>query len=500
VDEPRVLWKNRSAGMLLHPSSLPGRFGIGDFGPLAYAWVDALARARQKWWQILPLCPTAIGDSPYQSSSTFAGNTNLLSPEEMLHDGLIDQADLANVQFAEDHVDFQHVIPFKSFLLDKAWQNFKTGRAGGLRGAFDTFCKEQAIWLDDFALFRALKDVHGERPWQEWPLDVVRREAPALKKAGDKHADAVGRYRLGQFLCFRQWTNVKKYANEKGIRLIGDVPIFVASDSADVWAHPELFHLDDRRRATAVAGVPPDYFSATGQLWGNPLYNWAASKKSGHQWWIARLRATLQQVDLVRLDHFRGFEAYWEIPANSPTAQTGHWVKGPGAELFQVLEKALGRLPLVAEDLGLITPEVEALRDQLGFPGMRVLQFAFADNSSNPYLPHNYVRNTVVYTGTHDNDTTAGWYQALQPHDRDKLLRYAPALERDPAHELMRVAWSSIADYAIAPVQDLLQLGSEARMNLPGKLGGNWSWRMRRDQLATSALDWLADLTALYGR
>jgi 4-alpha-glucanotransferase len=500
VEEPRVLWKNRSAGMLLHPSSLPGRFGIGDFGPLAYAWVDALARARQKWWQILPLCPTGVGDSPYQSSSTFAGNTNLLSPEEMIHDGLLDQADLANVQFAEDRVDFQHLVPFKSFLLDKAWQNFKAGRAAALRGALDTFCQDKASWLDDFALFRALKDVYGERSWQEWPLDLVRREASSLKKAGDKHADAVGRYRFGQFLFFRQWSNVKKYANEKGIRLVGDVPIFVASDSADVWAHPDLFHLDDRRRPTAVAGVPPDYFSATGQLWGNPLYNWAASKKSGHQWWIARLGATLNQVDVVRLDHFRGFEAYWEIPADSPTAQAGHWVKGPGAELFQVLEKALGRLPLLAEDLGLITSEVEALRDQLGFPGMRVMQFAFGDNASNPYLPHNFVRNTVVYTGTHDNDTTAGWYQGLQPQERANLLRYAPAVERNPPRELMRLAWSSIADYAIAPLQDLLQLGSEARMNMPGKLGGNWVWRMRADHLATSTFDWLAELTALYGR
>ena len=369
-----------------------------------------------------------------------------------------------------------------------------------MRQAFDEFCRQQASWLEDFALFRALKDVYGERPWQEWPLDLVRREAAALKKARDRHADAIGRYRLGQFVFLRQWTGVKNYANSKGIRLICDVPIFVASDSADVWANPELFHLDDRRRAVVVAGVPPDYFSATGQLWGNPLFNWPASKKSGHQWWITRLRATLNLVDLVRIDHFRGFEAYWEIPANSPTAQTGRWVKGPGAEFFRVLEKALGRLPLVAEDFGLITPEVEALRDELNLPGMRVLQFAFGDNSSNPYLPHNFLRNTVVYTGTHDNDTTAGWYGGLQQFERANLQRYAPAIERDPPHELIRVAWSSVADYAIAPMQDLLKLGGEARMNMHGRLGGNWAWRLRSDQLSTPALDWLGELTGLYGR
>jgi 4-alpha-glucanotransferase len=500
VDQPRVLWKNRSAGMLLHPSSLPGPFGIGDFGSAAYAWIDALAHARQKWWQILPLGPTSYGDSPYQSLSTFAGNINLLSPEETVKAGLIDQADLAGVHLPADKVDFEHVTTFKEFLLDKAWQNFQAGRGAGLQPGLADFCRQQSHWLEDFVLFRALKDTHGDRTWQEWPAELVRREPGAMQKAREQHQAALARHRFGQFLFFLQWGHVKNYANSRGIRLIGDVPIFVASDSADVWANPDLFYLDERRRPTVVAGVPPDYFSATGQLWGNPLYNWNASSKSGHQWWISRLRATLNHVDLVRIDHFRGFEAYWEIPANAPTAQTGRWVKGPGFELFQVMAKALGRLPLIAEDLGLITPEVEALRDQLALPGMRVLQFAFSENGGNPYLPHNFVRNCVAYTGTHDNDTTAGWYQSLPVNERENLHRYAPAVQRDPPRELMRVAWASVADYAIAPLQDLLRLGTEARMNMPGRLGGNWKWRLRDGQITTEAVEWLGELTGLYAR
>jgi 4-alpha-glucanotransferase len=310
----------------------------------------------------------------------------------------------------------------------------------------------------------------------------------------------MARHRFGQFLVSHQWRHVKQYANSKGIRLIGDVPIFVASDSADVWANPELFYLDQQRRPTLVAGVPPDYFSATGQLWGNPLYNWERSRQTGHKWWIARMRSTLEQVDLVRIDHFRGFEAYWEIPAGAPTAQTGRWVKGPGLELFDVLRKGLGRLPLIAEDLGLITTEVEALRDQAGLPGMRVLQFAFSDTPKNSYLPHNFVRKTAVYTGTHDNDTTVGWYKQAAAHERDTLRRYVPNAERDVARELIRLAWSSVADYALTPIQDILRLGSEARMNLPGRASGNWDWRLRPGQFTSEAVDWLGELTAVYGR
>jgi 4-alpha-glucanotransferase len=500
VTAPSSLSPNRSAGLLLHPSSLPGPHGIGDFGPVAYAWVDALVRAGQKWWQVLPLNPTGFGDSPYQSPSAFAGNTNLLSPDALLHDGLLEAPDLAGVHFPADRVDYQGVTPFKNQLVAQAWRRFENGRAGHLRAEFDGFCTRHAGWLEDFALFQALKEVHGEKNWQDWPPDLVRREPLAQHLAREKLADALGRHRFGQFLFFRQWKALKDYANHRGVRLVGDVPIFVASDSADVWAHPELFYLDERRRPTVVAGVPPDYFSATGQLWGNPLYNWEASRQSGHAWWIARLRATLEYVDVVRIDHFRGFEAYWEIPAGAPTAQSGRWVKGPGVELFDIIRQALGRVPILAEDLGLITPEVEALRDRVGLPGMRVLQFGFSDTAKNPYLPHNYVRNTIVYTGTHDNDTTVGWYAELPEKERQLLHRYAPQVEVDPARELMRLGWASVADYAIAPLQDVLRLGSEARMNTPGQPAGNWAWRLRPDQLTAAAVDWLGELTALYGR
>jgi 4-alpha-glucanotransferase len=491
----------RSAGILLHPTSLPGPFGVGDFGPAAYAWIDSLARAGQKWWQVLPLGPTGFGDSPYQSLSAFAGNTNLLSPEAMVHDGLLDQADLSNVESPADRANYDEAMRLKTRLLAKAWSNFKAGRGGGLRAGYDAFCgRHHADWLDDFALFRALKELHVGKSWQEWPLELVCREPAALEAMRSKLADEIDRHRFGQFLFAHQWKYVKDYANGKRIRLIGDVPIFVASDSADVWANPDLFYLDSRRRPTVVAGVPPDYFSATGQLWGNPLYRWDQSRRTGHAWWIARFRATLRQVDVVRIDHFRGFESYWEIPAGSQTAQAGKWVRGPGGEFFEVVRKALGGLPLLAEDLGLITPEVEALRNQFQLPGMRVLQFAFGDDARNPYLPHNYGRNTVVYTGTHDNDTTAGWFAACPEKEKVSLNRYLPGIGTSPARDLMRLAWASVADYAIAPLQDLLGLGAAARMNTPGRPAGNWGWRMKPNQMTDADIQWLGELTTIYGR
>jgi 4-alpha-glucanotransferase len=490
----------RSAGVLLHPTSLPGPYGVGDLGPAAYAWVDALVRARQTWWQILPLNPTGYGDSPYQSVSTFAGNPYLLSPEVLMREGLVQPNDLGGVQFPADRVDFGRVIDFKLGMLGRAWERFRSGAAPGLRQPFDAFCSEQAGWLDDFALFMALKKRHNHAHWLSWPADLVRREPAALDRARRELADAVGYYKFGQFLFRRQWTAVKRYANDRDIRLMGDVPIFVASDSADVWANPGLFLLDAERRPRVVAGVPPDYFSSTGQLWGNPLYNWEALKRTGYAWWVDRLRATLAQVDVVRLDHFRGFEAYWEVPASHTTAAEGRWVKGPGADLFQALRRALGGLPFIAEDLGLITPEVRALREQVGLPGMRVLQFAFGDTSANPYLPHNYDRNTVVYTGTHDNDTTRGWYAALGDKEKWFLHRYAPHVGPDIAWDLMRLAWGSVADYALAPLQDVLSLGNEARMNLPGRPAGNWSWRYTPGMLNDGVLDRLGDLTEVYGR
>jgi 4-alpha-glucanotransferase len=490
----------RAAGILLHPTSLPGPYGIGDLGPAAYAWVDALVAARQTWWQILPLGPTGYGDSPYQCFSAFAGNPYLLSPEALVRDGLLRRDDLADVSFPDGRADYGPVIRFKVAMLARAWENFQAGAGGHLRPAFEEFCERRAAWLDDFALFMALKDAHGGVSWSVWPEEYVLREPEALRQARRELAPAVGQHKFRQFLFFRQWGELRGYAHSRGVRLIGDIPIFVSSDSADVWAHPGLFQLDAHRRPRVVAGVPPDYFSATGQLWGNPLYDWDALKRTGYAWWIERMLATLAQVDLVRLDHFRGFEAYWEIPAGMPTAQIGRWVEGPGADFLEALRDALGGLPLIAEDLGVITPEVEALRDRFGLPGMRILQFAFGGAAEDRFLPHNYERNTVVYTGTHDNDTTRGWFARLSTREAAFLRRYAPYAETDVAWELIRLAWGSVADTAVAPLQDVLSLGTEARMNLPGRPSGNWGWRFTAGMLTDAVLGRLADLTEVYSR
>jgi 4-alpha-glucanotransferase len=478
---------------------LPGRYGIGDFGDAAYAWVNALADAKQTWWQMLPLGPTGYGDSPYQAFSAFAGNPNLISPDELLKEGLLQAGDLEHASFPEDHVDYGPVIDFKRALVTKAWQNFQGGAAAALRGRFEDFCRRHASWLDDYSLFRALKDAHEGKAWNEWPRPLSLREPAAVAEARRTLTDDIGMHRFGQFLFFRQWGELRDYAKRQGIGLIGDIPIFVAGDSTDVWAHPELFLLDENREPRVVAGVPPDYFSATGQLWGNPLYDWQAIQSSGYRWWIERLRATLEQVDLIRLDHFRGFEAYWEIPAGMRTAEVGRWVKAPGADLLESLQRTVG-LPLIAEDLGVITPEVEALRDRFHLPGMRILQFAFGGATESRFLPHNYEPNTVVYTGTHDNDTTRGWYQAITEDERHFVRRYIGTSADDIAWDLIRLAWASVADYAIAPLQDLLDLGTRARMNLPGRAGGYWQWRFRSDMLTPQVVERLRELTHLYGR
>ena len=489
----------RSAGILLHPTSLPGPYGIGDLGPAAYQWVDALVRAKQKWWQVLPLGPTGYGDSPYQCFSAFAGNPYLVSPEFLLRDGLLGQHEISGAQFRAEFVDFGPVIQFKLRILSQAWENFHSGRAGQLRPEFNAFRQRCAGWLDDYALFMALKDAHGGASWLDWPMELVRREPARLAEARRDLSDGIGRHQFLQYLFFRQWQAIKQHANGKGIWLVGDAPIFVSSDSADVWANPDLFYLDERRRPTVVAGVPPDYFSATGQLWGNPLYNWDALARTGYAWWVARMQATLELVDVVRLDHFRGFEAYWEVPAGMPTAEKGRWVPGPRDALFNTLRSQLGGLPLIAEDLGLITPEVEALRQRLRLPGMRVLQFAFSE-PDNHYLPHHYDHNTIVYSGTHDNDTTLGWFRTASESERTFLRRYAPWVEQNPAWEMVRLAWASVADYAIAPLQDVLMLGTDARMNLPGRAAGNWGWRFTAEQLNEGVLDRLRDMTELYSR
>jgi 4-alpha-glucanotransferase len=490
----------RSCGILLHPTSLPGLYGIGDLGPAAHAWVDSLAGARQQWWQMLPLGPTAYADSPYQCLSSFAGNTNLISPDLLARDGLLHHDELAVQPLMAHRVDFASVVAYKDDLLARAWHGFQAGRAPRLRHHFEQFCHTSAGWLDDYALYWAIKRTQGDTAWNTWPPALAHREPRALSTARRELADAIDQQRFRQFLFFRQWQDLRSHARERGIRLIGDLPIFVAVDSADVWAHRDLFHLDAAGKPLVVAGVPPDYFSKTGQLWGNPLYDWKAHKKTGYRWWAERLRAVLAQVDLVRLDHFRGFEAYWEIPADALTAQSGRWVKGPGGALLKALQKQLEGLPLIAEDLGVITPEVEKLRDDFHLPGMRILQFAFGGAVENRFLPHNFDHHTIVYTGTHDNDTTRSWYTHLTTEESDFVRRYLARDGHDIAWDLIRLAWSSVADTAIVPLQDVLNLGGEARMNFPGKPMGNWTWRFMAEQFTPHQIRGLAELTGLYGR
>jgi 4-alpha-glucanotransferase len=490
----------RSSGILLHPVSLPGPFGIGDLGPEAFAWVDRLAGAKQSWWQLLPLTPTGFGDSPYSAFSAFAGNPLLISPEKLVEDGLLSSSDLRVPHLPDDHVSYGVVIDFKYRWLRHAWDRFKHSPYPSLRPELERFLAEQAYWLDDYALFMAIKQSVGGEGWDNWPDELRMRSPSALEAARKNLRDDVGYQQFCQFLFHRQWQAVRRYAHERGVKLIGDVPIFVAADSADVWANPHLFLLDEKRRPTVVAGVPPDYFVQTGQKWGNPHYDWEAHKKTGYGWWIARVKAALKQVDLVRLDHFLGFAAAYHIPATNPTAEVGEWVPGPGASLFEALRGALGGLPFIAEDLGMVTPEVEALRDGFHLPGMRILQFAFGGATENRFLPHNYEPNAVVYTGTHDNDTTRGWYASINESERDLLRRYIGRDGSDVSWDLVRLAWMSVADLALTTLQDVLDLSSEARMNYPGHEKGNWGWRFRPEMLTDAVLDRLADLTTLYGR
>jgi 4-alpha-glucanotransferase len=487
----------RSSGLLLHPTSLPGPYGIGDLGPPAHAWVATLARARQTWWQILPVGPTGFGDSPYQSFSTFAGNINLLSPDLLVEEGLLNRDDVGGLAFPSDRVDYAAVQPFKLGLLRRAWEHFKAGWAGHLREPYERFLFDKRDWLGDYALFMAIKEAHQHKPWYDWPSPLARREAMAAVR--QEMADEIAMHQFGQFLFFRQWHGLREHARHKGVRLIGDVPIFVAPDSADVWANPGMYLLDDSLRPRVVAGVPPDYFSRTGQLWGNPHYNWDAMRDTGYAWWVARLRATFELVDVVRIDHFRGFCAAWQVPAGEPTAVNGRWVPGPGLDFFTRVSAGLGGLPLIAEDLGEITPDVYALRDDLRLPGMKILQFAF-DGPKNPFLPHNHPTNCVVYTGTHDNDTTRGWWATAPEHEKRFFRNYTGRDGSDIAWDLIRLAWGSVAGLAIAPVQDVLDLPTEHRMNLPGTVQGNWQWRMSEGALDDRTLSRLTELTEVYGR
>lgn len=495
---------DRAAGVLLHPTSLPSRYAIGDLGQSAYTFVDFLVQSKQSLWQILPLGPTGYGDSPYQSFSAFAGNPMLISPDRLAYDGYLPGALLEQVpDFPADKVDYGWAIDYKQQLFREAFAHFRAHGSGGQRDAFTRFCLESRSWLDDFALFMALKQHFAEREggvWHLWPTTIRQRDAAALQQWRTQLSDEIAYVQFLQFLFFSQWLDLKRYANERGIRIVGDVPIFVAMDSADVWANPHLFWLNEDSTPQFIAGVPPDYFSATGQRWGNPLYRWERMAETDYAWWVARLKATFIQVDIVRIDHFRGFEAYWEIPASEPTAVKGRWVKGPDAAFFEAMARQLGELPIIAEDLGLITPEVVALRDNFDFPGMKILQFGFGGERNSNFLPHTFPQNCVVYTGTHDNDTTIGWYHSASPAEQQHMCRYANSNGSDPAWDMMRIAFASVADLAVVPMQDVLRQGGAARMNYPGRAGGNWQWRYRAEQLNHELAHALRDLTELFGR
>jgi 4-alpha-glucanotransferase len=493
----------RASGILLHPTSLPGRFGIGDLGTAAYQFIDFLNNGGQQLWQVLPLGPTGHGNSPYMSYSSMAGNHFLISPELLREQGLLHDSDFAQLpDFPGHYVDYDPVIATKTALLLKAAEAFKTGASAEQRQHFEEFCASRAFWLNDYALFMALKGAHEGASWHQWDAAIARREPEALDQWRLRLTNEIFYHKYVQFEFFRQWSSLKTYANDRGISIIGDIPIYVAHDSADVWAFPQYFHLDpETGEAALMAGVPPDYFSETGQLWGNPIYRWDALQQSGFDWWIQRFRALLGYVDLIRIDHFRGFCAYWAVNQGEETAMNGEWVEAPGVAFFNTLKQELGSLPILAEDLGVITPDVEALRDKFEFPGMKILQFAFGSDNENPFLPFNYVKNTVVYTGTHDNDTTLGWFYALSEYERDRVWQYLGCSTNNGIHwDLIRLALSSVSNQALIPLQDVLGFGTDTRMNYPGKPSGNWGWRYQWENLNHELSDRLRHLTTVYGR
>ena len=491
----------RSSGIILHPTSLPGPDGIGDLGPEAYRWIDFLAGAECGLWQVLPLGPTGYGDSPYQCFSAFAGNPFLVSPALLMQDGLLEREDFAiRPSFSPLEVDYGQVIPWKLALLDRAARRFEKSADGDLKKEFKAFQQDQTDWLPDFALFMAIKESQGGIAWNQWPEPFRRRDPKTIDQFIQKNHPNIQRHVLRQFFFFRQWQSLREYAHQQGIQIIGDIPIFVAYDSADAWGNKELFYLDDIGQPTVVAGVPPDYFSPTGQLWGNPLYRWDVHRTSGYSWWIKRIKATLKLFDIIRLDHFRGFAGYYEIPFGMPTAEIGTWVGGPGKDIFDKIQQALGDLPIIAEDLGEITSDVIELREHFGLPGMKILQFAFATDATEPFLPHNYPVNCVAYTGTHDNDTTRGWYDSATKAEQDYCRRYLARSGEDIAWDMIRAVWSSVASFTLAPMQDFLSLDTHARMNMPGKLGGNWGWRMQADALSPRLQARIKEQNTLYRR
>lgn len=492
----------RASGILLHPTSFPSRYGIGDLGAEAYQFIDFLVESGQQLWQILPLGPTGYGDSPYQCFSAIAGNPLLISPDRLRQEGWLSDEDLYDVPEFPLPVDFGWVIHYKLPLLQRAYHRFQDQANAEQRQDFEAFCEAKADWLQDYALFMALKDQHGGASWHTWRPELVQRQPDALAAARQDLEESIVFHQFLQFQFFQQWAALKTYANERQIQILGDLPIYVAHDSAEVWAHPEIFRLDaETGLPELMAGVPPDYFSATGQLWGNPIYNWQRLQEQDFDWWVQRFQTLLECVDLIRIDHFRGFESYWAVPQGEDTAINGEWVEAPGRTFFKHLNDKLGKLPIVAEDLGLITPEVEALRDEFEFPGMKILQFAFDSGPDNPYLPFNYPHNSIVYTGTHDNDTTVGWFYQRSYEEQQRVIRYLGCTGPDGIHwDLIRLAFSSVSNQAIIPLQDLLGLGSDARMNAPSQQMGNWGWRYWAGALTPELRDRLRSLTELYGR
>ena len=494
---------DRASGILLHLTSLPGAFGAGDFGTDAYKFVDWLVSAGQTYWQVLPLGEIGPGNSPYMSRSAFAGNIMLIDLAELASYGWLIHKDLApHPEFCAGRVDFSLLHSFRMERLHRAAESFFTSRPDKMHRSYDEFCLAEGEWLEDYALFMTIEERENWREWNHWPKEMAHRNPQALHRLKQDCSDKISFWKFCQWCFARQWSRLKHYANERGVRIIGDVPIFVAYRSADVWAHQKLFELDEKGYPSVVAGVPPDYFSETGQLWGNPLYRWDAHKETGYTWWIARLRHALRQADMVRIDHFRGFAAYWEIPADAPNAIIGKWEPGPGANLFAAFEQAFPHLPIIAEDLGLITPDVLELRDQFKLPGMRVLQFAFGNGEDNPFLPHHYVTNTIAYTGTHDNDTVQGWFAHASEEQAEFAKRYLKLDTIEGYHwGMIRGALSSAAFLSIVPMQDYLGLGSEARMNTPATVGGtNWQWRMKTEDISDGLAQKIAALTRLYGR
>lgn len=500
----------RASGVLLHPTCLPSRFGIGDLGKSAYEFVDFLARSGQKLWQVLPLGPTGYEHSPYTMNfSAFAGNPLLISLDLLVEEGLLNPDELialpSNTDSTHNAINFDLVIPHKTKFLKLAYEHFQQSLTDQEKTKFEQFCQEQSTWLDDYVLFMALLEANG-KSWNYWEPAIARREPSVLKSQAEALQDSIMFHKFLQFKFFEQWSKLRTYTNEKNIKIIGDISIYVCHNSADVWANPDIFKLDPETFEPAfIAGVPPDYFSATGQLWGNPVYNWEQLEKTNFAWWIERFQATLQYVDIVRVDHFRGFEAYWQVPAGEENAINGEWIKAPGAELFETLGTTLGSLPILAEDLGIITPEVEELRDRFDFPGMRILLFAFSDNFENAYLPHHYISNTVVYTGTHDNDTSLGWWMQVSLEEKQRVAQYLGYLTPEDIKEiywvLIRMALASVASLAIIPLQDLLGLDNSGRMNDPSQSAGNWRWRYDNSEILTQELsNRLLELTQIYSR